>query len=466
MLQERYETDKYFDDIVVQLMIEMDPVLVQIDQVLEDEELYQLIRADLAKRYPLTEITGRKSTPVEVIIRILAVKRLYGLSYAKVEKQVGDSLVLRLFCRVYFNEVPDETTIMRWANQIEAETLEKFNRRLTELATQLKVTKGRKLRTDGTVVESNIHPPSDSSLLVDGVRVIGRTLRRAKEVLEETSVLNQAVFRNRVRSAKRLAREIGETLRKRNDATREKVVKTYQKLVKVATATIEQAQKVMDELKAQTTAQADKLVNTFETFIPRMEQVIQQTTRRIFEGEQVPATEKIVSIFETHTDIICRNKPRKPVEYGHKIWIDEVDGGIVSRWEVLEGNPNDKLQWTPSLENHVEQFGKPPNQASADRGVYSAPNEQKAKDLGVKRVVLPKSGYKSEKRKHFENQSWFKNARKWHNGVEGRISVLKRCYQLDRCLDHGDDGFEKWVGWGVIANNLMSIGRSVAAKSG
>jgi IS5 family transposase len=447
-------------------MIEMDPVLAQIDQVLEDEELYQLIRADLAKRYPLTEITGRKSTPVEVIIRVLAVKRLYGLSYAKVEKQVGDSLVLRLFCRVYFNEVPDETTIMRWANQIEAETLKKFNRRLTELATQLKVTKGRKLRTDGTVVESNIHPPSDSSLLVDGVRVIGRTLSRAKEALDETSVLDKTVFRNRVRSAKRLAREIGETLRKRSDAAKEMVVKAYQKLIKVAEATIEQAQKVRNELIAQATTQTDKLARTLEAFIPRMEQVIDQTARRIFEGEQVPATEKIVSIFETHTDIICRNKPRKPVEYGHKIWIDEVDGGIVSRWEVLEGNPNDKLQWTPSLENHVEQFGKPPNQASADRGVYSAPNEQKAKDLGVMRVVLPKSGYKSEKRKQFENQTWFKTARKWHNGVEGRISVLKRCYQLDRCLDHGDDGFDNWVGWGVIANNLMSIGRSVVAKSG
>jgi len=466
MLQDRYETDKYFDDIVTELMIAMDPVLAEIDKILEDDELYQLIRADLAKRYPQTEITGRKSTPVEVIIRVLAIKRLYGLSYAKVEKQVRDSLVLRLFCRVFFNEVPDETTIIRWANQIGAETLEKFNQRLTKLATQLKVTKGRKMRTDGTVVESNIHPPSDSSLLVDGVRVIGRTLRRAKGFLEKNGALNKAVFRNRVRSAKRLAREIGETSRKRSDAAREKVGKTYQNLVKVAKATIEQAQKVKAELRGQTTAQSDKLANTLETFIPRMEQVIHQTARRIFEGEQVPATEKIVSIFETHTDIICRNKPRKPVEYGHKIWIDEVDGGIVTRWDVLEGNPNDKLQWKPSLENHVEQFGKPPNQASADRGVYSAPNEQKANDLGVKRVVLPKSGYKSEQRKQFENQSWFKTARKWHNGVEGRISVLKRCYQFDRCLDHGHDGFEKWVGWGVIANNLMSIGRSVAAKSG
>ena len=131
MLQDSYETDKYFEHIISQLMIELEPVLAEIDQLLEDEELYQLIRNDLAKRYPQTEVTGRKSTPVEVIIRILAVKRLYGLSYEKVERQVSDSLVLRLFCRVYFNEVPDDTTLIRWANEIEAETLKAFNRRLT-----------------------------------------------------------------------------------------------------------------------------------------------------------------------------------------------------------------------------------------------------------------------------------------------------------------------------------------------
>jgi IS5 family transposase len=465
MLQDRYGTDKFFDGIITQLLIEMDPILAQIDQLLEDEELYQLIRADLAERYPQTEVTGRKSTPVEVIIRILAVKRLYGLSYEKVEKQVSDSLVLRLFCRVYFNEVPDDTTLIRWANQIQAETLKKFNRRLTELATQLKVTKGRKLRTDGTVIESNIHPPSDSSLLADGVRVLGRTLSRAKEILKEKTSLSKVVFRNRTRSARRLARQVGETLRKRTEAAREKGVETYQKLVNVTQATLKQAQKVMTELQAQTTSQAEKLAKTLETFVPRVKQVIEQTTRRVFDEEQVPATEKTVSLFEPHTSIICRNKPRKPVEYGHKVWIDEVEGGIVTRWEVLDGNPNDTLQWIPSLENHVEQFGKPPTQASADRGLYSAPNEQKAKDLGVKHVILPKPGYKSEKRKRLESQSWFKKGRKWHNGVEGRISVLKRCYDLDRCLDLGDAGFDKWVGWGVIANNLMSIGRSVAAKS-
>lgn len=464
MLQDRYETDKLFDSILI-LTNQMDPVLAQIDQLLEDEALYQLIRNDLAKRYPQTEQTGRNSTPVEVVLRMLAVKRLYGLSYERTEYQVRDSLVLRQFCRVYFNEVPDDTTMIRWAGLIQPETLESFNHRLTQLARQLKVTKGRKLRTDGTVVETNIHHPSDSSLLADSVRVLGRTLRRAREVLQGQTDLGQQVFRNRIRSVRRLARQVGEAMRKRGETAREQGMQAYHKLVKATQQTIKQAQRVLPALQAVTGEGAEKLSAILETFIPRAEQVVSQTVRRVFQGEKVPAGEKIVSLFETHTAIIRRNKARKPNEYGHKVWLDEVDGGIVTRWQVLEGNPNDDQQWIPSLEHHIECFGKLPHQMSADRGVHSSNNEQIAQDQGVKRVVLPQPGRKSEARKRYEKQRWFQQGRKWHAGVEGRISVLKRRHELDRCRDHGRQGFDNWVGWGVITANLLVIGRSVAAKA-
>jgi IS5 family transposase len=461
MLQDRYETDKFFDSIL-KLTSQMDAILAQIDQLLDDEELYQLIRQDLAKRYPQTEQTGRNSTPVEVVLRMLAVRRLYGLSYERTEYQVRDSLVLRQFCRVYFNEVPDDTTLIRWAKLIQPETLERFNHRLTQLATQLKVTKGRKLRTDGTVVESNIHYPSDSSLLADSVRVLGRTLSRAKEVLKEETKLGKQVFRNRVRSVRRLARQVGEAMGRRGETAREQGMKAYRKLVKATQTTIEQAQQVLPALQAVTGKGAEKLTEILETFIPRAEQVVSQTVRRVFNDEKVPACEKIVSIFEPHSDIIRRNKARKPIEYGHKVWLDEVEGGIVTRWQVLEGNPNDDQQWLPSLEHHIECFGKPPNQMSGDRGVHSPQNEQVAQERGVKRVILPQPGRKSEARKQHEKQRWFKQGRKWHAGVEGRISVLKRRNELNRCRDIGMQGFDKWIGWGVIAANLLGIGRKVA----
>ena len=462
MLQDRYETDKVFTE-TLRLTNEMDPILAQIDQLLDDEELYQLIRQDLAKRYLQTERTGRNSTPVEVILRMLAVKRLYGLSYERTEYQVRDSLVLRQFCRVYFNEVPDDTTLIRWAKLIQSETLEHFNQRLTELARQLKVTKGRKLRTDGTVVESNIHHPSDSSLLADSVRVLGRTLSRAKEMLKDEAELGKQVFRNRGRSARRQARQVGEAMRKRGETARKQGRQAYRKLVEVTQATVKQAQLVLAALQTMEGKPAKKLASVLDTFIPRAEQVISQAVRRVFEGEKVPAKEKIVSIFEPHSDIIRRNKARKPTEYGHKVWLDEVDGGIVTRWDVLDGNPSDDQQWLPSLDHHIARFGRPPNQMSADRGVHSTQNEQTAKDRGVKRVILPQPGKKNEARKLHEKQRWFKQGRKWHAGVEGRISVLKRRNELDRCRDHGEQGFEKWVGWGVISANLLVIGRTVSA---
>jgi IS5 family transposase len=464
MLQDRYETDKIFDSIL-KLTNQMDPILAQIDQQLEDEALYQLIRNDLARRYPHTEQTGRNSTPVEVILRMLAVRRLYGWSYEQTEYQVRDSLVLRLFCRVYFHEVPDDTTLIRWAELIQSETLKKFNQRLTELAVQLKVTRGRKLRTDGTVVETNIHPPSDSSLLSDSVKVLGRTLSRAKTVLGEQSGLAKEAFRNRIRSVHHLARQVGEAMRRSGETAQVKGKKAYRKLLKATQDTIRQAEKVLPVLQAQTSKKAEKLTETLKTFLPRAMQVVSQATRRVFEQEKVPAREKIVSLFEEHSDIIRRNKAHKPTEYGHKVWLDEVDGGMVTRWDVLDGNPNDDKQWAPSLEHHTQTFGKPPDQMSGDRGVHSPDNEALATQKGVKRVILPQPGHKNDARKKYERQPWFVRGRKWHVGVEGRISVLKRRFGLDRCRDHGKPGFDKWVGWGVITANLWMIGRKLAVKA-
>lgn len=456
MLRDRYDEDKFFMTIQ-SLTSEMDPELAQIDSIMDDDEIYQMIKHDFAQRYPQTMQTGRPSTPVEVSLRMLVVKRLYGWSYEKTERHVKDSLVLRRFCRVYFEKVPDEKTLLRWANLIEPETLVALNARVTTIATELKVTGGRKLRTDGTVVETNIHHPTDSSLLVDGVRVLSRTLKRAQQVLQTTD-LSKKTFRDRTRSAKRAARKIDRRAQRGKAA----VKKTYRHLVDTTKASVRQAQQVLEELKQVGEATAGRLCETLEMFIPRVEQVISQTTRRIFQEEQVPAAEKLVSLFEPHSAIIKRGKANRATEFGHKIWLDEVEGGLISGYRILDGNAADSEQWQPSLDHHCQQFARPPDQASADRGVYSDPNETYATTLGVKRVILPKPGTKSKARRDHERQRWFKRGRRWHAGVEGRISVLKRKHGLGKCLDYGQDGFDRWVGWGVIANNLTVIGRSLA----
>jgi len=458
MLREHYPVDKLFEE-VLGYVPDLSPELVKIDTYLEDEKLYRLIKKDLSLRRPKTLQTGRNSTPVEVILRMLVVKRLYGTSYEETERQVSDSLRLRQFCRVYLNAVPDDTTLIRGANLIRPKTLEKFNQRITQLAIERKVTRGRKLRTDGTVVESNIRPPSDGRLLADSVRVLARSVARGRTILKATKQKVQAEFEDFTQSAKGLARQIGETLRSKKEAAQTAGRQQYEKLLTLSEQTIGWAVETQKQLQKQSRQSAKRLAATLDTFIPRARQVIQQTTRRILRGEQVSASEKIVSLFEEHTDIIRRGKEARPVEYGHKVWLNEVDGGIVSHYRILDGNPSDEKQWKPSLKAHIATFHQPPVQASADRGLSSEPNEQLAHDLGVKHVIIPKRGYRSKARLKHEHKAWFVKGRYWHAGVEGRISVLKRAHGLGRCLARGLSGFQCWVGWGVIAGNLAVLGR-------
>jgi IS5 family transposase len=464
MLRDSFPIDPLFMKVLKLTGITIDPELVEIDRILEDDEVFRRVKQDLSRRYPKTLVTGRRSTPVEVILRLLALKDLYDWSYADTVQFTNDSLVLRWFCRVYLQPVCDDKTLLRWANLIRPETLELFNKRLGAMAKELKLTRGRKLRTDGTVVESNIHHPTDSSLLADGVRVLSRLVKRAKTVVQDRAQLAVETFRDRNRSARNAPRRVYEATRRRGEAAKASVQKAYGQLVRTTQASVKQAKQVLVALEGHRDKSAQKLKASLEQFIPRVEQVIDQTRRRVFEGEKVPAGEKIVSLFEPHSDIICRGKASTPVEFGHKVWLDEVEGGIVTDYRILKRNPADSDQWPTSLDHHVALFGRPPDQASADRGVYSAPNETYAQQMGVKRVILPKSGHKSEARRQHERQRWFKRGRRFHAGIEGRISVLKRKHGLDRCLYHGDDGFGRWVGWSIIAGNLAVMGAALVAR--
>jgi IS5 family transposase len=457
MLIDKHEADNILNQIPG-LTIKMSPELTAIDQVLDDDELFCMIRDDLAQRYPNTLTAGRKSTPVEVILRMLAIKHLYDWSYEQSALRVADSLVLRQFCRVYLQATPDQSTLCRWANLIQPQTLQAFNQRIMNLAIDSKLTRGRKLRMDGTVVETTIHHPTDSRLLADSVRVLGRTLTRAKILLGSGSELSKEWFRNRQRSAKRAARKIAGL----SHRSREQMKSHYQRLVQTTQATVRQAERVLTELQNRVADEGHILIESLQTFLPRAQQVIDQTMRRVFAGEKVTQAEKLVSIFEPHTDIIRRGKVNKDSEFGHKVWLGEVEGGFIAQYKVLDGNPADNSQWQPTLENHVQLFGRPPRQVSADRGVHSAGNEAFAAKLGVKRIVLPKPGRKSETRRQHERQRWFWRGRRFHAGVEGRISVIKRKYGLDRCQNRGQDGFERWVGWGVIANNLTAMGKGLS----
>lgn len=370
--------------------------------------------------------------------------------------------MLRQFCRVYVAPVPDDTTLLRWANLIQPETLHRLLDHIVVLARSLKVTHGRKLRIDGTVVATHIHHPSDSTLLYDGVRVLGRTLAKARAVLQQTTAVARDALRDRTRSAKRQMKRIMEAARQRGTEAADRMHSAYQRLLAITQATVQQAQQVGAVLNAQATPQGKKLAATLDHVVPLVCQVITQTTRRVIQGEAVPAAEKVVSLFEPQTAIIRKGKPGCPTEFGRVIWLDEVEGGIISRYAVLEGNPAEDAQLPPSLDHHLRMFKRPPRLLAGDRGLHSTANERYATTHGVKQVVLPKPGAKAATRIVHEQQRWFRRGHNWRAGIEGRISGLKRRHKLDRCRYHGTEGMERWVGWGVMVHDLRVIAQATA----
>jgi len=463
MLRDRYAPQDLFA-LVPKLQLALDPELAQLDQLLDDDELFQRVRADLVRRRPHTATRGRHSTPVEVILRLLVVKRLYNWSYEQTEHFVGDSLVLRQFCRLYLEPVPDDTTMIRWASLIGPETVAALNDRVVELARALKVTRGRKLRVDATVVETDIHHPTDSRLLGDGVRVVSRLLRRAKTVLGEQVELGKEAFRTRTRSVRRLAQQLHRVARRKGEQAAEELRQAYAKLVDIAQASRAQALRVRAALQGQADAVAQRLVERFDHFVPLLEQAIEQATRRVLRGEAVPSEEKVVSLFEPHTQVIRRHKAGQPTEFGRKVLLDEVEGGIISRYEVLDAGGLEHPHLPRSLAAHQQRFARAPDVLAGDRGLYSPENEALARQAGVKRVVLPKTGRLSRERQQHERQRWFKRGFRFRAGIEGRINVLRRDYGLDRCRDHGAVGMGRWVGWGIVTHNLVQIARMQARR--
>ncbi|MDQ5827204.1 MAG: ISNCY family transposase [Chloroflexota bacterium] len=465
MIVDRYDPINLFEELVPKLNLKMEPELRELDRLLEDDVLFEQVRADLCQRYPNSARLGRHSTPVEVILRMLVVKRLYGFSYEQTEHFVSDSIVLRQFCRVYLEPAPDDTTLIRWANQIGPETLASLNERAVELAKSLKVTRGRKLRVDSTVVETNVHPPTDSKLLGDGIRVISRLLRRAKRVLSAHDGLPKEVFRTRNCSVRRLSQKLHRIALGKGEKAKEQLRDAYRKLISVAKASRAQAVKVEEVLRKQTDPRAGRLARRLEHFVALLERGIDQAVRRVLEGEQVPAKEKILSLFEPHTQIITRRKIGKPREFGRKILLDEVEGGIISRYELLKDVGREHPHLPESIEAHRKSFGRAPYLLSGDRGLYSVENEKLAHEAGVKRVALPKSGRASKERQRYEKQRWFRRGFRFRAGIEGRISVLRRSYGLGRCLDHGEEGMGRWVGWGIFVHNLSKISKTQAARA-
>jgi IS5 family transposase len=435
------------------------------DQVLDDDQLLTTVYEALAKRSPKSRTRGRRGTPAEVVLRLLLLKHVRNWSYEVVEREVRANLVYRSFTRVGGGKVPDDTVMNKWALALGPEVIENLHKRVVAIAQEKKIVEGRKMRIDTTVVETNIHYPTDSSLLGDGVRVLTRAMKRIAAIVGDAG----AKLRDRSRSVRYRLLEIGRAARSKGGAGKERLQQGYEKLLASVSRVVGQAKCFSREIATGVKTSRDVfkqaalegLRKELDTMAPRVKQVMQQARARVFGGDtHVP--EKLVSIFEPSTEVIRKGKASKPTEYGKMVKIQEGENQIITSFEVYEQRPSDSELLIPGIESHEEQLGRTPRVVAGDAASYSAANEKEAHEKGVKRVCVPNRNTKSAERKREQRKRWFKQGQKWRTGCEGRISVLKRRHGLRRCLYKGDAGMKRWVGLGVIADNLIHIGHALS----
>jgi IS5 family transposase len=429
-----------------------EPWMKHADEALNDDRLLEIIQEELSRRCKKSKTRGRPSTPAEVVLRMLLLKHIRGWSYEDVTREVRANLVYREFTGVGGGKVPDDKTMGRLARQLGPEAIGQLHRRTVEIAREKQVLTGRRMRVDTTVVETNIHYPTDSTLMGDGVRVLTRVMKKAAAAAGKAGVR----FRDRTRSVKRSILEIVYAARNKSEKGQEKMKAGYRKLLEATSRVVGQAKQFSATVTGKAKQQLDEM-------IPRVQQVMKQARARVLDGN-TRADNKILSMFEPDTEVIRKGKASKPTEFGKMVKIQEAENQIVTHFEVFDRRPSDSDLLTPSIEKHQELLDRVPDLVAADAGFFSAANEAAARKLGVKQVAVPSRSTKSEKRKQEQKKPWFKKAQKWRTGCEGRISVLKRRHGLNRSRYRGTPGMNRWVGLGVMADNIINIGIHLASK--
>jgi IS5 family transposase len=444
--------------------VTLDPLLQGIANFIDQHaDVIELVRRDLVRGLK-NPATGRSGLSAEQVLRSLTLQRVKNWDYRELRERIADGYTLRRFTDFYSKPVPKHDAFNRAFNRLTPATLRAVNELVVQAAVDLGLEDGSQLRTDTTVVETDIHHPTDATLLWDSVRVITRLIERLDELLPQ----GIGPFPKRTRRARRRMQEL-QRMTPKQRARRQ--VRKYRDLIRTTEEVVQNARQVVKTtsnvraLDAMQDLAIHALRKQIEHYCGLGLQVIAQARRRVLEQQTVPNEEKIYSIFEPHTDLIKRGKQQKPVEFGHKVFLAESAHGLVTQYRVLEGNPSDETQVKPSLKQHTKTFGDVPAVYSADRGFFSEASIKDCDDAGVALTCIPqRGGNKTPERERYEKTPAFKKGQRFRAGIEGRISVLFRGRGMKRCLAEGPERFELWVGAAVLANNLLVIARLLLKK--
>ncbi len=444
--------------------VRLEPMLQAISGFIDQHgHLVDKVRRDL-QRGLKNPNTGRDGLSVQQVLRSFVLQRVKNWKYRELRERINDGYTLRRFTHFYSQSVPKHNAFNQAFNRLTPVTLELINDLVVTYAVELGLENGKKLRVDTTVVETDIHHPTDSTLLWDAVRVVTRLVGDLDELLPR----GVPGFANRTRSVRRRMQEIQRMTPKERH---HQLVPKYRELIHTTEQVVGNAREVLKKtervrsIDLMTEIAIKAVRKQIDHYCGLGDRVIDQARRRVLNNEQVPNEEKIFSIFETHTDLIKRGKILKPVEFGHKVYIAESARGLITQYKVLEGNPTDDIHVEYSVKRHQETFGEVPKLYSADRGFFSPKNIQYCKEAGIELVCIPqRGGKKTAAQASHEKSPAFKDGQRFRAGIEGRISVLFRGRGLKRCLAEGRERFELLVGAAVLANNLMIIARLLLEK--
>jgi IS5 family transposase len=406
------------------------------------------VQQDLEAGCPTNARTGRPGLSGEQTLRLLIVRQLTGWTYAELAFHLADSMTYRAFCRVSaLTATPSKSALAATLRRVTPRTLAALNDALVTSATARAVEPARTVRMDATVVPVAIHHPTDSTLLLDAVRVLDRLLRRAEHEAGVT-----AYHRHRKR-AKRRAMEILHLAPQA--AARRRAC--YRELVRLTEATASYATCALAHLECLPSRPArDRLRTALSTLLPRIAQVIDQTTRRVVHGEAVPADEKLVSLFEAHADVLV--KDRRDTYYGHKIFLTTGRSGLILDCAIPKGNPGDVTWAVPLVRRQERLFGRAPRQASLDGAFASQQNLTAMKARGVADVCFAKK--RGLAVLDMVRSQWvYDKLRRFRAGIESGISFLKRVFGLARCVWKGTAGFHAYVRTAILAANLLLLAR-------
>jgi len=409
--------------------------------------IYDLAMQDLS-RHIKSNGAGDKGMTAEQVVRAAIVKQLYGYSYEQLSFRLADSLSIQRFCRTD-GRMFCKSVLCSTIKMLQFETLEQINAMVLLYAKEQKIEDGKKVRIDCTVTESNIHRPSDSSLLWDGVRVLTRLLIKSREYVCDLAFVDH----RRVAKARMLSID---------NAKNEKVRRRwYKDLIGIAEKTVGYAQKAIERLHGCADVLAMAVVCQMREYVGLVEKVIAQTRGRVIEGKRVPAGDKLVSIFEPHTDIII--KDRRDTHFGHKLCLSTGASQMITDCVILEGNPADVTLVETMLNRHEHLYDQVPRKVAMDGGFASKENLQKAKELNISDVCFAKK--RGLQVSDMCRSQWVYNQlRRFRAGVEAGISFLKRCFGLDRCTWKGHDSFKSYVWASIIAANLLILARKQIAR--